>query len=270
MAAPALQNPGAVNFKGAPAHSGYNNGAHEIGVRFAAPTVTTSEKHQTSFTVSKYQPMPISVSTHRMVVLAARPSVSLHCLLSQVHGGPVEKVRVRNGLVFIRFVHGAMAESFYTYAKSGRFVAAGKVMYPEVMPENISTTPARRTPEFEQCLADGARRILRLYRYTATSEVDNINNRKAPGARSEISQVTLPNKMNLLELRQTFSETGEVLLVKPAIVRNQVAFNIHYADIPSAINAKRLFDCRYSVFANFKGWKIDYAPDPCDRPCIFI
>lgn len=192
----------------------------------------------------------------RLVIVQFEPTWSINCVLSQVCGGPLEKVNLADNNLELHFLHSACAQRFYYYAKSGQFTVRGralKVGCPTDVSLSISGSEDKmRDEEFEQAILGGARRTL-----TVSQRVHSPTQRLTP------------SKICIRELKAMFESMGRVLLVRPMFTRKGEAFVIQYEDISSAIRAKHALDHNLAPFSSLHRWKSEYIKDSTERPCVF-
>lgn len=182
-----------------------------------------------------------------VVVLRDLNGAKLQTVLSQVCGGPLERAAMVDDVVVLHFIHFQAAERFHAYACSGQFVVCGRRIYFD--PPEINIVP--RDEAYERCTLNGARRTLKISRSVRSCECK-----------------LLYSRINLDELKTTFSVTGKIIAVQPMFCKMEVAFMIAYEEVLGAIRAKRLFDRNAELFKNFKEWELDFTRDPTDRPCF--
>lgn len=195
-------------------------------------------------------------SNERLVILTVDPSWSAHSVLSQVCGGPLERIRRSGHSLELCFLHSACAQRFYFYTRSGQFVVRGQFLEASC-PQDVSLFSApsedlRNDPDYRDAILHGARRTISIHTFVGGAD-----------RRLTASRVTVR------ELKAIFESVGTVLNIRPMFARKSVAYAIQYEDVLSAIRAKNAFDHGLAPFSSLGSWTANFVKDSTERPCVF-
>lgn len=194
-------------------------------------------------------------------------SVGLNSVISQLQGGPLEKIvhiteEVSNiCIIQAHFFRAKDAHAFYSFSKSGRFLVNGQIYYPRWASACIANIYPLSKKIFEEMEYNGARRCLTLTRKahsldTSTGEI---------GVKLKRHNVLL--KISIEKIKQDFSNYGPIVAVCP-LISPTISISIQFADVRCAIRAKKMFEHQTDLLSQiYMGWILSYGKDPTDRRC---
>lgn len=235
------------------------------------PTRHQSLKSQ--FYVAPLRPLmlkvpPVSEADRNVRVVVLRgidASWDLMTVLSQVRGGPLEKVRKfksdKETLLVLTFMVHDHAMLFLAFAKTGLFAIHGTRLKVRLHKRHYTTGQEER--QAVQWMHNGATRIICLSKgYPA---------RRAPPRDKFPNPVEMFDcNVNVYKFWLDVAHFGTVIHIAP-LFADQVAFSIHFADVESAVATMRAIERPDSLLREtFKGWFVNYGPDPTDRPCLTL
>lgn len=210
----------------------------------------------------------IDVAPTRFVVLRNVPLSDKCSILSQVCGGPLERISTvacskdheDASAIQLCFMRLSDAENFYRYSNSGLFIINGV----RIMTNFGSYTTEDQTDTLSESiknevLSQGARRCLILKRSVKNSQKFLIKH-------EDHSKQMLAD-LDVKQVRADFSKYGEIIDIA-AVVSKKLSFAVHYCDVRSSIMAKReLNSVGTELNKKYSSWTVWYGKDPCDRPC---
>lgn len=222
----------------------------------------------------------LGISGKRVIHLHKMPTnTGLHSILSQVYGGPLEKVSVLKNedstssvkCIQLHFATHDGARKFIEYGRTNLFEVNGQHINVEWAPQNINVN-SNANFECIKAFVDpkknearevrGARRCVILKRNSA--------NDTALGSRRNLSSSKqFLHPLDVKELRKDFERFGEIVEITPMISR-KLCISIHYYDVRSAISVIENYNQTNTYFnRKYHGdWTLAYGRDVTDRPCF--
>lgn len=208
--------------------------------------------------------------------------VSLKAVLSQISGGPLEKIvllyrsdetnqnskhQLKNNILELWFLNPEDAESFMHFSSSGMFLINGLHYNPQWAPANNYTSDLFHAEPNDgvndEMVNNGASRCLILKKFI-NKKVKSSSSRHYPSPRSHLSE------LNVDQIFADFRQFGDIVEISPVISR-KLCVAIHFFSTESAIRAKKLFEEKDSSFhQKYEEWSLWYGKDPTDKPCINI
>lgn len=199
-----------------------------------------------------------SVPESRCVFFSRVPqTISPAAFLAQASGGPLEQVEAvlsknhkSTYVLKLSYMAEHHAIKFSEYAATGRFLVNGRALIPD---KRGTVTVGTKGDSHDNALQYMMKhRIRRVIVLRARKDF------KGPGDSRLIS---------IEHIRLTFSSFGAIISITP-MISTKAEIRIQYADVRSAIQAKRTFedgsDPLYREYAR-NGWWISYAEDPVDK-----
>lgn len=196
-------------------------------------------------------------------------SVGLNSVISQLYGGPLEKVvyvsdddsNIR--IIQAHFFQAKDARAFYNFTKTGRFLVNGQVYYPHWANAGIANIYTLPKMIHDEMVYNGARRCL-----TLTRKPNSLTNSEVG---TKLKHYNVQLNMSIDKIKKDFSKYGLIIAVCPLIAPT-VSISIQFADVRCAIRTKKLFERQIDgvLAKNYSGWSISYGKDPTDRKCPTI
>lgn len=196
-------------------------------------------------------------------------------VVSQICGGPLERIvfheHKKDSTIELYFIFPEHAKKFYNYGTStGLLVLNGGFLslewanrtnthdfehyhpsVPKYLMNEISFYGARRCLIFSKSVPDKLTRHSYVMHY--------------PSPRTHLSK-----DLDIEEIKKDFAAFGEIIDIASVISR-KLCFCLNFADIRSAIIAKKECELEGSLFnSKYNNWSIWYGKDPTDRPCLTI
>lgn len=194
-------------------------------------------------------------------------SVGLNSVISQLYGGPLEKVvyvnedRTNVRIIQAHFFQARDALAFYEFTKTGRFLINGQVYFPHWANAGIANIYTLPKVIHDEMVYNGARRCLTLSRKAnSLSELGEVG--------TKLKHYNVRLNTNIEKIRRDFSKYGLIIAICP-LIEPTVALSIQFADVRCAIRTKKLFERQSdsSLSRSYAGWMISYGKDPTDRKC---
>lgn len=196
--------------------------------------------------------------------------IGINSLLSQVCGGPLEKVvlsghNFREPTLDLWFLKSSDAYEFLNYSYSGLFLVNGFHIKANWAPhsEGCNIYHSKPDPKIEEeMIFKGASRCLILKKY--------INKKSANRKNYPAPLKNYSDDLKLDEMQQDLNKFGKILEISP-VISKKLCIAIYFYETESSISAKREFDNKEGEFyEKYKDWTFWYGIDPCDRPCLNI
>lgn len=185
-------------------------------------------------------------------------SVGLTSVISQLYGGPLEKVvyvnedQTKVKIIQAHFFQPKDALAFYNFTKSGRFLVNGQVYYPRWANAGIANIYTLPKVIHDEMVYNGARRCLTL-------------SRKANSLNGELSEVGTKLKhynvrlnTSIEKIRKDFSKYGLIIAICPLIAPT-VALSVQFSDVRCAIRTKKLFERQVSWLLSIDVYITNYV-----------
>ena len=196
-------------------------------------------------------------------------------IISQICGGPLERIvfhEHKQGLIMeLYFIFPEHAKNFYNFgSNTGLLILNG---------ERLAIEWANRTNtnEVEHCHPFvpkylmheinyyGARRCLIFSKTVPDKLTRRSHTMHYPSPKTHLSK-----DLDIEEIRKDFAAFGEIIDIASVISR-KLCFCLHFADIRSAILAKKECELEGSLFnSKYNNWSIWYGKDPTDKPCLSV
>lgn len=199
-----------------------------------------------------------SLTDGRAVVFSRVPcTISPAAFLAQASGGPLEKVEAvlrknhkSTYALKLSYMTEESAVKFSEYAATGRFLVNGRALIPD--------KPSRKAFNSKVDSHSNALQYMMKHRIRRVLVLK---------ARKDFKDPIDSRLISIEHIRLTFSAFGVIINISP-MISSKAEIRIHYADVRSAIQAKRTFeygsDPLYREYAK-NGWWISYAEDPVDN-----
>ncbi|CUS20406.1 LAQU0S01e05886g1_1 [Lachancea quebecensis] len=212
-------------------------------------------------------------------ILELPQGVGIQSLLSQVYGGPLEKVHVskdsRDTLtkgVQLHFLFNEDAKSFISYGLSNNFRINGFIVKPQWAPKSTCSLSNMNFGEVKDMVTTNAS----TGRQEGTRTRRCIVVKKTGCTKSPRSRQLHSNRQSLCsfdfkDLRKDFEQFGEIAEISPMISR-KLCVSVSFYDIRSAINALESFE-KPDSFMHKKynqDWTMAYGRDTTDRACYHM
>ncbi|KAK6465005.1 hypothetical protein DFJ63DRAFT_418 [Scheffersomyces coipomensis] len=224
-----------------------------------------------------------SFRTKRVIVIRNLPSyTSANAILSQIRGGPLERIVFRTGnqstsnsksntttnSIELYFVFPDNARRFFHYSNNtGLFLING--IRPTIEWANKTNTEyldevhPNLSKNFQQDIVHGGCRRTLIFAKVIETKIPCKNGK--PDAYTHFS-----HGLDIENIKHDFSLFGEIIDVC-AVISRKLCFSLHFTDIRSAINAKRECELEGSDFnRKYSHWIICYGKDITDLPCFVV
>ncbi|SCV05809.1 LANO_0H15654g1_1 [Lachancea nothofagi CBS 11611] len=238
-------------------------------------------RDQAPAALSKTNSESSETSAERVVQLCNLPKdFGLQSLISQVYGGPLEKINlcndphnlsVING-VQLHFASSQAAKSFMLYGQTNHLNINGHILKPEWALKHNSDlfdvnremmkVSANENNVKESLDGLGVRRCLIVKK---TGHSNHSRSRHVYSSRQSLCQ------FDVKELRKDFEEFGKIVEITPMISR-KLCVSISFFDTRSAMSVLESYE-KPNSYMNLKynrDWSITYGRDVTDRPCYMI
>lgn len=212
-----------------------------------------------------------SASLRVLVIRNLLSQTGLNSVLSQVHGGPLERVVYHQNRIELYFVFPEQAKRFFLYGtQTGLFVVNGSALRLEWASssnaENLDAHhPAVQKNVLQEIVQSGSRRSLIFAQAVEGKPIRNDKKLFYPDPSTHFSL-----GLDIAKIKQDFSTFGQVQCILPVISR-KLCFSLSYADVRLAIIAKRECETSGTFMHGLYGkWTVWYGKDCTDRPCILL
>lgn len=206
----------------------------------------------------------------RVVVLTnIPPNSGINSILSQVCGGPLEKVIYNStsdiSSVELYFIFPDHARRFHNYGSmSGMFIVNGWRLQSEwaTQKNTENGSDALISKSVLNDVLHGARRTLILAKV-----IPKKVNRSEKRMFYPDPVLHFSKDFQALDIRLDFLEFGEILEISP-VISKRLCFCIHFADVRSAVKAKH--ECETdgtTMFLKYCDWTAWYGKDIADKLC---
>lgn len=196
-------------------------------------------------------------------------------IISQVCGGPLERIvfheHKKGSMMELYFIFPEHAKSFYKFgSNTGLLVLNGERLSLEWANRNNSHEVEYCHPLVPKYLMQeinyyGARRCLIFSKTIPDKLTRHSHAMHYPSPRTHLSR-----DLDIEEIRKDFAIFGEIIDIASVISR-KLCFCLHFADIRSAIIAKKECEHEGSLFnSKYSNWSIWYGKDPTDKPCLSV
>lgn len=235
-----------------------------------------NEQRSTSLSVGsvkKLNDVELSINKRIVVVTKISANIGIKSILAQVCGGPLERINFhrQRGVAELYFIFSDQAQRFYEYATSTNFfIVNGKRLQVEWANKSNTDDLDFLHPQVPRYLLKeifqwGARRCLVFSKVVTTKTIKDSTVLHYPSAKTHFSR-----ELDIAVIKDSLSEFGEIIDIGPVISR-KLCFSVHYADVRSAIVAKKVCETMGSpLYLMFSEWSIWYGKDPTDLPCKLI
>lgn len=212
-------------------------------------------------------------------ILELPQDVGIQSLLSQVYGGPLEKVNVSKDQrgapargARLHFLFNEDAKSFISYGLSNNFRINGHIVKPQWAPKSTCSLSNMNFDEVKDMVSANAC----AGRQEGTRARRCIVVKKTGCTKSPRSRQLHSNRQNLCsfdykDLRKDFEQFGEISEISPMISR-KLCVSVSFYDVRSAINALESFG-EPDSFMHKKynqDWTMAYGRDTTDRACYHM
>lgn len=235
------------------------------------PVLGSSKKSVDNFSSHKPQKPKWSSACRRIIIVKnIVPNSGVNSVLSQVYGGPLERLVYKHNkkgpILELFFVYPQDAKRFFDSGDSGLLVVNGRKLKLQWAGRNNSDQIDKVHPSVSKNLLKeielyGSRRCLIFSKTVPGKIVRSDKKLFYPNPKIHYSE------LDIERIKHDFAGFGDIVTIGPVISR-KLCFSIHYADIRSAIMAKR--DCESQgseMNAKYHSWSIFYGTDPTDKPC---
>lgn len=230
--------------------------------------VVTQGKPVYSASSSEEEPSDTNLRPKSIILERIPRNTGLGSILSQVCGGPLERVEVhRTGSdatlkrVELRFLTNEGARSFMKFGRTNMFKINGIHLNPEwgkCTDAKGYFTKGSSGDSFDEDI--GICRCLVLKKYITT-------NKKFK--HGENIKGFISDSLDVAEIKRDFGISGEILEIAP-IVSRKLCISISYYSIDSAMRTMDDYENPNSYLHKkyFRHWAVWYGKDITDRPCI--
>ncbi|KAH3668171.1 hypothetical protein OGAPHI_001925 [Ogataea philodendri] len=230
-------------------------------------------------------------------------NTSLTSIMSQIYGGPLEKVRLLDKsslkeaeyelgkhiswddtLLHLYFQKEEDAMKFMEFASTGMFIVNGYHLHPSWVPRSgiVDTEDylCYHEKDSHQSLEtmggpESARRVLVLKKPVLAKSKLNSHvsaEKKRPSYPDPI--LNYSSDFDLNGIREDFDQFGPIVEILPVVSR-KLCFAVQYFDVQSAIAAKHAIQTKGELApghmsVKYKDWYIWYGRDPADKPALFV
>lgn len=216
-----------------------------------------------------------SLSRRAIVIRNIPPNTSAGSILAQVCCGALEKLIFRphkeHPSLELYFIFPDQAKRFYDFAtKTGLFKINGA--YIDTQWANKTNTEDMSVshppvPKYliKEIVHGSARRVLVFSKVIPEKAMQNSTTMHYPSP-----QTHLTKDFDISLIKKDFSQYGEIIEFG-AVISRKLCFSIHFADVRSAIIAKREVESEGLLMnSKYFGWSLWYGKDPTDKPCYAV
>lgn len=243
---------------------------------------------------NKYVENPVQLRGRRVLLLKnISPFVGIKSVISQVCGGPLQKIVVQSqGQEYTKleasqryspysrqhlsielwFLRPDDALAFYHYTRSGLFLINGFHHYLDWSPQHIPLNSSTATGEtvYHDPVPSDIEELMSKHEATRCLVIKKYIRKSRTQARHYPSPLDHFSALDIASIKKHFGEFGDIVEITP-MVSKKLCLSIHYFDVEAAIMAKELFETPGDELnCQYKDWNIFYGKDPTDKPTIEV
>lgn len=214
----------------------------------------------------------LSKAGRRSVLLHGIPgNTAIGNVVAQIRGGALEKIvyhKTADPCLEVHFLSAAKANLFLKYAtETGLFMVNGKHLDVSWAQASREETPSH-LPAYivEEVDYFHASRMLVLSQPVEGKVAKDYRSKRV----YPVPEENFSNDFDAESVKWDFHRFGTIVEIMP-VISKKLSVSIQFADIRSAVMAKKAFDKKESAFAHkYSAWALKYARDPTNKPCFEV